>query len=414
MDDTNALVQSWGFKSQAYHAGKTTEERTRVQDLFLNEECDVIVATVAFGMGIDRSNIRFVLHTSMPKSVEHYQQETGRAGRDGLEAECVLLHSGADFITWKNILTKSAQENNVGPDFLPNALRHAEDLDQYARGAVCRHKALVQYFGQDYAEPNCGACDLCLGDVEVVSEALVVAQKILSCVARVKERYGVNHVISIVRGEDTERVRQYQHDQLSTFGLLKDQPKNVVRDWIFQLIGQGVLVKSDDEYPVLKLNLASWKVMKGEQKVQLVQPATRAKSEKVKQSHADETSWEGVDRGLFDVLRQWRFERAKLAGKPPYIIFTDFTLRELARVRPSIALPNLLGWSTGIGSKNDRAIRRARCWTASGALRAITNYRWITKRPRWKPPTPAKPKTMTPSLALALGNYSAKGRRSKM
>src|SRR5262249_49928069 len=159
-------VKEWGYKAMAYHAGMNSEERRRVQEAFINEECDIIVATIAFGMGIDRSNLRFILHTSMPKSVEHYQQETGRAGRDGLEAECVLVHSGADLMTWKNILTRSAAENDVGPDFLPNALKHAEDLDAYARGAVCRHRALVGYFGQKYEEPNCRACDLCLGDVE--------------------------------------------------------------------------------------------------------------------------------------------------------------------------------------------------------------------------------------------------------
>jgi ATP-dependent DNA helicase RecQ len=399
VDETHALVKSWGYKTEAYHAGKTTEERTRVQEAFINEECDVIVATIAFGMGIDRSNIRFILHTSMPKSVEHYQQETGRAGRDGLEAECVLLHSGRDFLTWKAILEKSAQESSAGPDFLPNALKHAEDLDQYCRGAVCRHKALVNYFGQSYDEPNCGACDLCLGDVEVVPEALVVAQKILSCVARVKERFGANHVISVLRGEDTERVRQLRHDQLSTFGLLKDQPKPVVRDWIFQLVGQGVLVKSDDEFPVLKLNLASWEVMKGKQKVQLVQPTRKAKGEKAKKGAADESSWEGVDRGMFEVLRAWRFERAKLAGMPPYIIFSDATLRELCRVRPS-TLPKLL-LVYGIGSKKveqfgEPLLRTIVEYCQSQSL-TMDNEAAVAE----EAPAP-RYKTTTPTLALAL------------
>jgi ATP-dependent DNA helicase RecQ len=335
VDDIHAMLRQQGRKSLPYHAGMDGEERKRVQEAFIAEECDLIVATVAFGMGIDRSNIRFIIHASMPKSVEHYQQETGRAGRDGLEAECVLLHSGADFVTWRSILEKSAQENEVSPDFLPNALKHAEDMDRYARGAVCRHRALVNYFGQKYDEPTCAACDLCLGDVETVKDALIVGQKILSCVARVKERFGVNHVIAILRGEDTERVRQYQHQQLSTYGLLKEHPRTVVRDWIFQMIGQGLLVKSDDEYPVLKLNLASWEVLKGKQKVQLVQPVRKEKAERVKPSRADVASWEGVERNLFETLRQWRFELAKQTQKPPYVIFSDETLRQLARVRPS-------------------------------------------------------------------------------
>jgi ATP-dependent DNA helicase RecQ len=397
VDDTNALVQSLGVKSLAYHAGMDGNERTRVQEAFINEECDVIVATVAFGMGIDRSNIRFVMHTSMPKSIEHYQQETGRAGRDGLEAECVLLHSGRDALTWKSILEKSAQENNVAPDFLPNAMKHVDDLDRYARGAVCRHKALVNYFGQEYTEPNCGACDLCLGDVETVSDAAVVAQKILSCVARVKERYGVMHVVSVLRGEDTERVRNLKHDQLSTYGIMKEHPRTVLRDWVFQLIGQGVLMQSADEYPVLKLNLASWEVMKGKQKVQLVQPVRKAKSERVKQSKADVTSWEGVERELFEMLRQWRFELAKQTQKPPYVIFSDETLRQLARVRPSNEQSLRLVYGVG-----DVKLR-----TYGGlVLQIIKQYceqHDVSMDQEAPPPAapPPVPKTMTPVLALA-------------
>ena len=250
VDETNARLQQLGYKSLPYHAGKDGAERTRVQEAFLNEECDLIIATVAFGMGIDRSNIRFVVHLAMPKSIEHYQQETGRAGRDGLEAECVLLHSGKDVLTWRFILEKSAQEKSVAADFLPNAYKHIEDMDNYSRSAICRHRALVQYFGQTYAEEMCGACDLCLGDVEVVADAVVVAQKILSCVARVKERYGVNHVISILRGEDNERVRQYQHDKLSTYGLMKEHPKTVISDWIFPFqSAKGCSAPSEDGLP---------------------------------------------------------------------------------------------------------------------------------------------------------------------
>jgi len=241
VDQVNAILQAQGVKCQPYHAGLTPEERFHAQELFAQEKCDLIVATVAFGMGIDRSNIRFVLHAAMPKSVEHYQQETGRAGRDGLEAECVLLYSGEDFMSWKWIINKSAQENKVAPDFLPNAMRHLDDIDRYARGAVCRHKALVNYFGQDYDITTCAACDICLGDTEPVPDAVVLAQKILSCVARVQERYGVNHVIGVLRGENTDKVRSTGHDKLTTYGLLREYPKTELRDWIYQLISQGVL-----------------------------------------------------------------------------------------------------------------------------------------------------------------------------
>src|SRR4051812_33272587 len=195
-----------GRSVEEYHAGMTPVLRQREQEDFLEEKCDVIVATIAFGMGIDRSNIRFVLHTAMPKSVEAYQQETGRAGRDGLEAECVLLYSGADAIAWKSLIEKSAGEAGAGgmkldPRFLPSALKHIDDMDRFARGATCRHSALVEYFGQRYEVPagaaHCGACDHCLGDTAAVAEAdsMVLAQKILSAVARTDQRFGVNHII---------------------------------------------------------------------------------------------------------------------------------------------------------------------------------------------------------------------------
>ncbi len=309
VDDVNAMLQGLGHKSQAYHAGMAGDDRRRVQEEFAEERCDLIVATVAFGMGIDRSNIRFVLHTAMPKSIEHYQQETGRAGRDGLEAECVLLYSGADCMTWKNIFEKSAQENEVAPDFLPNAIKHLNDMDRYARGAVCRHRALVQHFGQTLAGTGCGACDICLGDAERVPDCTVIAQKILSCVARVQERFGISHVIGVLRGENTERIRNLKHDQLSTYGLLREHAKPVLRDWIFQLIGQGVLRQEGAEYPILKLTDASWPVMKKQREVSLIQLVRRQKGEKAKTLPAAATSWEGVDRDLFEALRAWRGER---------------------------------------------------------------------------------------------------------
>ena len=226
-------------------------------------------------------------------------------------------------------------------------MAHLDDMYRYCRSAVCRHKALVNHFGQSYDNPACGSCDVCLGDVEEVPDATVVAQKILSCVARVQERFGAGHVVSVLRAEDTDRVRSLRHDQLSTYGLMRDLPKTAIRDWIFQLVGQGVLMQVGDEYPVLKLNAASWEVMKGRMTVKLVQPARRGKGEKAKSSRAEATSWEGVDRGLFDHLKRWRLEQAKRLAKPAYIVFDDNTLRELARVRPSTR--ESLGKIYGVG-----------------------------------------------------------------
>jgi ATP-dependent DNA helicase RecQ len=341
VDELAAALRELGLNALPYHARLPPEVRKTTQDAFAAEQCDVIVATVAFGMGIDRSNIRFVLHTAMPKSVEHYQQETGRAGRDGLEAECALLHSGQDFLTWKFILEKSAEEPGVDPGFLPGALQHLQDMDRYSKGAVCRHRALVQYFGQTYEPEVCGACDLCLGDTETVPDAAVVAQKILSCVARVKERFGVEQVVSVLRGENTENVRKRGHDQLSTYGLLREHPKADVRDWVYQLIGQGMLVQEEVEtyaggrVPILRLNDASWEVMRKQRPVRLVQPVRRKKGEKAAKAKVDTVSWEGVDRDLFEALRGLRRQLAEERQVPPYVIFGDATLRELSRVRPS-------------------------------------------------------------------------------
>src|SRR5262249_31297331 len=169
-----ADLQREGVRVLPYHAGKSDEERKSVQNTFSRGECDLIVATVAFGMGIDRSNIRFVLHAGMPKSLEHYQQEAGRAGRDGLEAECVLLYASDDVELHRWMIEKSATnaEAPVPPEVVSAAYRHVDEMYRYCLGSVCRHRALVEYFGQQYNAPSCGACDLCLGDTRIVADAL--------------------------------------------------------------------------------------------------------------------------------------------------------------------------------------------------------------------------------------------------
>ena len=342
VDDLAAELRQHGCNALPYHAGLTAEQRAATQEEFAQERCDLIVATVAFGMGIDRSNIRFVLHAATPKSIEHYQQEAGRAGRDGLEAECVLLYSGADVLLWKSIMEKSA-EAAEDRSFLAGAFGHLDDMDRYARGAVCRHRALVNYFGQPYDRASCEACDLCLGETELVPDARVVAQKILSCVARVKEGFGIGQVVSVLRGENTDNVRRRGHDKLSTFGLLQKHGKAEVRDWIYQLLGQQVLLQVGDEYPILRLNAASWEVMRGQREVRLVQMARRQKEK----ARGEAVSWEGVDGELFEALRRVRKQLAEERQVPPYIIFTDATLRHMARLRP--ATPEALRLVSGVG-----------------------------------------------------------------
>jgi ATP-dependent DNA helicase RecQ len=347
VDDLAASLKAKGVNVVAYHAGMSADMRQNAQEAFTRERCDVVVATVAFGMGIDRSNVRFVLHVAMPKSLEHYQQETGRAGRDGLEAECVLLHSGADYVTMKSILEKSANDAGADASFLPNAIKHLDDMNRYARGAVCRHRALVEHFGQTYAAETCGACDLCLGDVEEVPGALLTAQKILSCVARVKESFGIGHVVSVLRGEESENVRRRGHDKLTTFGLLKGESKADLRDWVYQLLGQKVLMQVGAEYPLLHLNDASWEVMRGQRPVRLVRLVRRKKGERPEKSTAAEVSWEGVDAPLFEALRELRRQIAQERGEKPYMVFGDAVLRELARLRPST--PERMRQISGVG-----------------------------------------------------------------
>jgi ATP-dependent DNA helicase RecQ len=404
VDDLAASLAKKGLRAKPYHAGLESEQRHATQEEFADEKIDIVVATVAFGMGIDRSNVRFVLHTAMPKSLEHYQQETGRAGRDGLEAECVLLHSSADVFTFRSILEKSASENAVDPSFLPSALKHIDDMDRYCRGAVCRHRALLQYFGQGYDTDNCNACDLCLGDTEEVPDTLVVAQKILSCVARVNQNFGIGHVTAVLRGENTENVRKRGHEKLTTFGLLKGHSKPDVRDWVYQLIGQGVLLQVGDEYPVLRLNEASWEVMRGQRQVRLIQLVRRKKGERPLRSGAETTSWEGVDRELFESLRRLRRDLAVKHEVRPFIVFTDDTLRELARVRPSTA--ERLRLIPGVGEKRLRdfgsqvlALINEHCRLHGASMDSAAKPGASTPAP---PAAPEPPRAPGPRLAARL------------
>jgi len=207
-------------------------------------------------------------------------------------------------------------------------------MDRYCSGASCRHRALVEYFGQKFTA-TCNACDICLGETEEVEDALVVAQKIVSCVYRVRETFGVAHVVGVLRGEDTDRIRERGHDQLSTYGLLKGHTRQDVREWIYQLIAQGFLAQTDGEYPVLRLGERSREVLKGYADVKLRQPAVKKKDARSRERRPIFSDDGPYDRNLFEALRVWRRGEAQERGVPPYVIFNDRTLRELARLRPS-------------------------------------------------------------------------------
>ena len=339
-----AFLQANRLRADFYHAGMEADERRRTQDAFASEELDVVAATVAFGMGIDRSDVRCVIHAAMPKSIEHYQQETGRAGRDGLEAECVLLYSAADVIRWESLIEKSALDAKEPAEVIAASRELLEHMRRLCSGVHCRHRKLSEYFGQAYLKPNCEACDVCLNEVEGLADATVTAQKILSCVARAGERFGAAHIVDILLGANTERVRRWRHEELSTYGLLKDTDRKSLTNMLYQLIDDGLLDRSTDEFPVLRLNDASREVLRGSRAVRLLQPKT-----KVKKTRFDEKSWESVDSGLFETIRNLRRRLAEERGVPAYVIFSDATLRDMARVRPGS--PGALLGIRGVGER---------------------------------------------------------------
>jgi ATP-dependent DNA helicase RecQ len=330
VDALAAWLSTIGVRAVAYHAGLDDETRHRHQDAFINEEADVVVATVAFGMGIDRADVRFVVHAGAPQSVEHYQQETGRAGRDSLEAECVLISSGADFVKWRAMLEKAGEWSEARRSLL-------RDMERYATSVGCRHRRLVGYFGETFSRADCAACDYCLGELEEIADAVTVARKILSAVARVGQRFGVNHVTSVLRGSDTELVASRGHRDLSVFGLMRDASVDEVRGYIDQLVARGLLRQTDDAFPVLRLTAAGLALMRSPEAVPDFALARQRKAEPrdaLRRSRKDVESWDGVDRDLFERLRALRLRLARERGVPPYVIFHDATLREIARLKP--------------------------------------------------------------------------------
>src|SRR3954454_21692525 len=322
VDTLAAILERRNYRVAAYHAGLSPDQRRAAQEGFSNEECDIIVATVAFGMGIDRSNVRFVLHTGMPKSVEHYQQETGRAGRDGLEAECAMLYAPKDAAAGNAILAGTADTT---------AIENVDRMQQYATSLTCRHKALVEYFGQTYDNANCGACEVCLDAHETVPDSLVVAQKIVSCVVRAGETFGIAHIVAILRGMSNEKIHERRHDKLSTYGILGNHSKEELSDWIAQLIAQGFLKREGAPYPVLRLTPSSRAMLRGGAEVRLV----RAAAQQGGDIGGRDLSWTGVDHALFEELREWRKREADSRAVPPFVILGDAALRMLAAVRPS-------------------------------------------------------------------------------
>jgi ATP-dependent DNA helicase RecQ len=330
VDALAAWLTGTGITALPYHAGLSDEERSRHQDAFLSERADIIVATVAFGMGIDRSDVRFVVHAGAPRSLEHYQQESGRAGRDGLEAECLLIYSPADFMRWRALMEQNGELSDA-------TLTLLRQMERYASSVGCRHRHLAEYFGDRYSKDSCGACDYCLNELEPAAEPVVLARKILSCVARVGQRFGATHIAHVLRGSATEQVVGRGHDRLSTFGLLPHASLVEVRGYIEQLTSLGLLQQTDSAYPVILLTQKGLKLLKDSASMpslSLARQRATPKDAPRAQSRVEAESWQGVDRALFERLRAVRLEIARSRGVPPYVIFHDATLREMARLRP--------------------------------------------------------------------------------
>ena len=321
-----ARLAAEGVRAAAYHAGLPAAERAAVQDAFLRDEVQVVVATVAFGMGIDKPDVRFVVHHDMPKSIEGYYQESGRAGRDGMPAEALLLFGLQDVVTARRLV-----EGGGDPDQVRIELHKLNAMVAFAEALGCRRRALLGYFGETL-ERDCGNCDVCL-DPPQRYDGTEHAQKVLSCVYRVGQRFGARHVVDVLRGADSARIHDLGHDRLTTYGIGRDLSADAWMGVIRQLVHLGCLRQDIADYSVLKLTPASTPVLRGERRVELAvgREGRRPGGVKRQRLTADGLN---VDEALFDRLRALRKRLASEEGVPAYVVFSDATLAAMAALRP--------------------------------------------------------------------------------
>lgn len=316
-----------GFKAEYYHAGMTDRERNKVQEDFINDKIPIVCATIAFGMGIDKSNVRWVIHYNLPKNLEGYYQEIGRAGRDGAKADTLLFYSYNDVTTLRDIIERNVSEQeNI-------QLAKLERMKQYAEALICRRKILLNYFSETL-EADCGNCDICNNPPQMF-DGTVIAQKALSAVARTQERVGINMLIDILRGSKRKEIFQRGYDQIKTYGVGADISGGDWQYLIQQMINIGLLEVAYDYYNVLRLTPEAKKVLFGKKKIQLARMAeVKERREKSKKEVTKIQKRQRARNDLFGVLRQLRKDLARKAGIPPYIVFSDASLEEMAAEKP--------------------------------------------------------------------------------
>jgi len=316
-----------GYSAAAYHAGLTADTRKFVQERFIRDDLSIVVATVAFGMGIDKPNVRFVVHYDLPRHLEGYYQETGRAGRDGLPAEAFLLFGLQDVATARYQLEQSANENQRRID-----AHKLNSMVGFAESLTCRRRVLLGYLGE-MLDTDCGNCDICLDPPERY-DATEAARKVLSCVYRVGQSFGIKHVVDVLRGADNERIRKFNHEHLTTYGIGLEYSHAEWISLVRQMIHRGYLLQDIAAFSVLKLTPQARQLLRNEETLELARPRVQEKKTKKKKSAAAIELSED-DLRLFETLREIRKQLAVEQGVPPYVIFGDAALVEMSRERPS-------------------------------------------------------------------------------
>lgn len=318
-------LQQKGFKARAYHAGLSHQERREVQHLFRYDKIDLVVATIAFGMGIDKPNVRFVIHYDLPKNIESYYQETGRAGRDGLPARALLLYDAGDSGRLRSWIMNNPQDEQRRVE--TNKLNH---MIAFSEASHCRRQILLNYF-DEHSETACKYCDVC-DNPPITADATVDAQKFLSCIYRLNQGYGLIHTIDVLRGSSTEKIKQFKHEQLSTYGIGKEKSAYYWKQLAWQLIHKDYCFQDINQFNILKLNKKAIPILKGQEAVYLTIPAEEPKASKKKTR--EKAIIKSSNSELFELLRALRRRLADEEDKPPFLIFSDATLHEMVEHHP--------------------------------------------------------------------------------